>query len=333
MTRNKTTVFLVTIGLLCIAPLLLSNFQVSILTEILIFAIFALSLNILVGYTGLVSLGHAAFFAVGAYTAGIVAKSVSTNLILTLLAAILISVIVAAIIGFFSTKVSGFYFLMLTLAFSQMIYSIVHQSFNLTGGTNGLSGIPNPTIIGDVSFASNLSIYFLVLVGFILVWLFLRTFLKSPLGQILVGIRENEPRMKAMGYNTMLYKNLAFIIAGGLGGVAGSLYSYFNGFVAPSEAYWTMSGQVLIMVLIGGAGTLIGPVLGAAFIVGLETIVSAYTDLLMLIIGSVFILFVIFAPKGIVGIATSIYERFMEKRRAIHKQTPSPNVVKTVEKD
>lgn len=315
MEQNKKLITLLLLGLfLIIFPFISSNYYLNITTEILILAIFAISLNILVGYTGLVSLGHAAFFGVGAYTAGIIAKNISSNFMLTLFLSLIVSLLIAAIIGFVSTRVNGFYFLMITLAFSQMIYAIVYQWSSLTGGSNGLSGIPKPSLFGDFAIQSPLSLYFLILFIFIIVCLGLNRFIKSPLGQILVGIRENETRMQAMGYNTMLYKNLSFIIAGGLGGVAGCLYSYFNGFVYPGDVYWTMSGQVLIMVLVGGAGTLLGPILGAAFIVLLETIVSSYTDLWMLIIGTIFILFVVFAPKGIAGLGTSFYERVWKRK-------------------
>lgn len=313
MRKNSAVKTIIVIAILCVMPIVLSSFHMSILSEILIFGVFALSLNILVGYTGLVSLGHAAFFGVGAYAAGFVAKNLSANFFLTLLAAILVSVIVSAIIGFFSTRVSGFYFLMLTLAFSQMIYSFVYQWTSVTGGSNGLSGIPNPNLIGSIGISNPISLYFLILAVFLLVYFSVKMLLGSPLGKNFVGIRENETKMKAIGYNTMLYKNLAFIIAGGFGGVAGCLYTYFNGFVSPSDVYWTMSGSVLMMVIIGGSGTMLGPVLGAGLIILLETIVSSYTDLSMLIIGVIFILFVIFAPKGIMGISEKSTVLFKKK--------------------
>lgn len=289
---------------LCAVPYLVSAYGLGIMTEILIFSVFAMSLNILVGYTGLVSLGHAAFFGVGAYTASLVAIHFSNNVFLTLISALVMSAIVAAIIGFFCSRVSGFYFLMLTLAFSQMIYGLVYRWSKLTGGDNGLSGIPRPELFGDFIVRTPVQIYYLIFAVFAIVLLALNVFLRSPFGQIFVGIRENEARVRTMGYNTTLYKNLSFIIAGALGGVAGSLYSYFNGFVSPKDVYWTLSGEALIMVLIGGAGTLIGPVLGAAFLVLLETTVSSYTDSWMLIVGATFILFVVFLPKGIVSIGS-----------------------------
>ena len=332
MMRNSALKTVIVVAILCLMPAVLSSFHMSILSEILIFGVFALSLNILVGFTGLVSLGHAAFFGVGAYAAGFVAKNLSANFLLTMLAAVLIAVIVSAVIGFFSTRVSGFYFLMLTLAFSQMIYSFVYQWTSVTGGSNGLSGIPSPNLIGSISISNPVSLYFLILAVFLLVYFFVKRLLSSPLGKNFIGIRENETKMKAIGYNTVLYKNLAFIIAGGLGGVAGCLYTYFNGFVSPGDVYWTMSGSVLMMVIIGGSGTIIGPVLGAALIITLETIVSSYTDLSMLIIGVIFIIFVIFAPKGIMGIGESLSKQFKARMTMLSSGVKKSNSVQEVQK-
>lgn len=294
--------------LLGLSPFFLSLFHLNLLMEIFIFGIFALSLNVLVGYTGLVSLGHAAFFGVGAYASGIISKEVSSNFLLTLLISFAASILISAVIGIFCMRVNGFYFLMLTLAFSQMIYSVIYQSTNLTGGSNGLSGIPSP-VIGSIDFSNPVMLFYLILSLFIIVYVCLNLVMRSPFGKVLIGIRENETRMKSMGYHTTIYKFAAFVLAGGLGGIAGSLYTNFNGFISPNDIYWTMSGSVLIMVIIGGTGTMLGPVLGAAFIVGLETIVSSYTTNWMLIIGIIFILFVIFFPKGIVGIGNSFAQK------------------------
>lgn len=312
--RKTFTKFLIVMIGLSLAPFVLSLFHLNMLSEILIFSIFALSLNVLVGYTGLVSLGHAAFFGVGAYTAGLVAKNISSNLFVSLSMTVLLSVLVAAIIGVFCLKVSGFYFLMLTLAFSQMIYSYIYQSTNLTGGSNGLSGIPKASL-GNFEFTNAVYIFYLILLIFLLIYLALRLIVNSPFGKVLIGIRENETRVKSMGYNTNIYKYSAFLISGGFGGLAGSLYTYFNGFVAPSDVYWTMSGAALIMVLIGGAGSMKGPVFGAALFVTLETVISSYTNSWMLIVGAIFIIFVIFFPKGIVGIGERITHKFRTKKQ------------------
>ncbi|MFD2922294.1 branched-chain amino acid ABC transporter permease [Halobacillus naozhouensis] len=304
------------------APFFISSFHITLLTEILILAIFALSLNVLVGYTGMVSLGHAAFFGTGAYSAGIIAQHISANMLITLFGAVLCSIVLAGIIGLFCMKVNGFYFLMLTLAFSQMVYSFVYQSTGWTGGSNGLSGIPSPVLFGW-EIPNIVWLFYVIAALFMMLYAGLRIVVGSPFGKVLVGIRENEKRLKSMGYNTYLYKYAAFVISGALGGVSGSLYTYFNGFIAPSDVYWTMSGTVLIMVLIGGSGTMIGPVLGAAMIVILETVIATYTDMWMLILGSIFILFVIFFPSGIYGIWQDIVSRFQKQH--IHPEAAKIN--------
>lgn len=283
-------------------PWVVSVYPLGIAIEILIYGIFAGSLNILLGYSGLISFGHAAFFGIGAYTAGIFAQHVSANIFLTLPAAIIVSLIAALIIGFFCTRVSGFYFLMLTLAFAQMVYAIAHEWESLTGGSNGLSGIPTPQLWSGINLQDQKMLYYLILLVFVLLFYGVRRFISSPVGQTLIGLRENEGRLQAIGYNTRHYKLLAFVIAGGMGGVAGALYSYFNGFVSPHELYWTVSGHAIIMLIIGGAGTLVGPTLGAGFLIILQSVVSSYTERWQNIVGLTFIIFVIFAPKGIMGL-------------------------------
>jgi branched-chain amino acid transport system permease protein len=275
----------------------------NVLTEVLIFGIFAMSLDLLIGYTGLTSFGHAAFFGIAAYTAGIVATSYTNNIVVTLLAGVASAGLLALPVGALAIRSLGIYFLMLTLAFSQMVFAAAYKWTWLTGGPNGLAGIPRPTLgVGQVEFASVTSFYYLVLAFFVASYLLLRRIVASPLGTGFVGIRENESRMRAIGYNTWLVKLAAFVIAGLFGGLAGVLFSYFNGFVSPSDVYWTTSGLVMVMVIIGGAGTLVGPVLGAALVLILQNIVSSQTDRWPLIMGATFIFFVLVARRGIAGI-------------------------------
>lgn len=317
--RNIPIKGMVLFILMILAPFSLTLYYVNILTEILILGIFALSLNLLVGQTGLVSLGHAAFFGAGAYASGLASIHLHSNVFFTILVGMMIACLLAVIIGFVSTKAHGFYFLMLTLACSQMFYSFIYQWTDFTGGSNGLSGIPSPEVIGAFVLSEPVFIYYFILVIFSLLMIVLGKFLTSPLGHTFIGIKENEQRMKSIGYNTALFKNISFIIAGTLGGLSGSLYVIFNSFISPSDIYWTMSGSVLIMVLIGGAGTLWGPVIGAAFIVILETIISSYTEYWMMIIGITFILFVMFAPNGITGIFSSLTAKLpsLQKKRIL----------------
>ncbi len=291
--------------LLVILPFATASYFIKTVTEVLIFGIFAMSLDLLIGYTGLVSFGHAAFFGIGAYAAGYVALRISPNILISMPLALVVVVAAALGIGFFSIRTSGVYFLMLTLAFSQMVYAIVDRWTDVTGGSNGLAGIPRPLIqiLGlQLLFEDPTARYFLVLAFFLLSYFVLRWIVNSQFGHVLIGIRENETRLRAIGYNTARFKLMAFVIAGIFAGVAGALYSGFNRFVSPNEVYWTASGQVLIMVIIGGAGTLIGPVLGAALILALQNLVSSSTERWPTIMGVVFILFVFAARFGIMGL-------------------------------
>lgn len=309
---------LAAIVLLAIIPFISEPFIVKTLTEVLIFGIFAMSLDLLIGYTGLVSFGHAAFFGIGAYAAGYFALNLSPNIFVNVPLALVIVAAFALVIGFFSIRVSGVYFLMLTLAFSQMVYAIADRWVDVTGGSNGLASIPRPRIelaSLQILFEDNTSRYFLVLGFFLLSYLALRGIVRSQFGHALVGIRQNETRLNAIGYNTTRYKLIAFVIAGIFAGVAGALYAGFNRFVSTGELYWTASGQVLIMVIIGGAGTLIGPVLGAGLILVLQNIISSSTDRWPTIMGIIFVLFVFAARYGIIGITRQAYDALFARTR------------------
>lgn len=304
--------FVILLVALLVLPFASTSFIVTIVTEILIFGIFAMSLDLLIGYTGLVSFGHAAFFGIGAYATGYLAQTISPNLLIDLPVALLLTAATSLVIGFFSIRVSGVYFLMLTLAFSQMVYAIAFRWTDVTGGSNGLSGIPRPVIellSLQLLFEDATARYFLVLAFFMLSYAVLRWIVRSQFGHVLIGIRENETRLRAIGYDTERFKLMAFVIAGTCAGVAGALYAGFNRFVSPNEIYWTASGQVLIMVIIGGAGTLVGPALGAALILALQNLVSSSTERWPTIMGLVFILFVFAARRGVLGLVQQALER------------------------
>lgn len=297
------------IALLVVVPFVSSSFAIKTLTEVLIFGIFAMSLDVLIGYTGMISFGHAAFFGIGAYAAGYLAQNLSSNILINLPLALLLVAVAAFIIGFFSIRVSGVYFLMFTLAFSQMVYAIADRWTDVTGGSNGLAGIPRPRIelfSFQWLFEDATTRYFLVLVFFLLSYFVLRWVVRSQFGHVLIGIHENETRLRAIGYDTARYKLLAFVIAGTFAGVAGALYAGFNRFVSTNELYWTASGQVLIMVIIGGAGTLIGPVLGAGLVLLLQNFISSSTERWSTIMGLIFIFFVFAARHGLIGAAKQL---------------------------
>ncbi|HLY22383.1 MAG TPA: branched-chain amino acid ABC transporter permease [bacterium] len=302
---GRRLVLLVVAAALLLVPLTGSRFAATTLTEMLVFAIFAMSLDLLVGYTGLVSLGHAAPFGVAAYTVALLSTHGTAALAATLPAALVAGTAAAALIGVFALRAAGVYFLMLTLAFAQMAFAVAHEWAGVTGGTNGLSGIPRPALpAADLGGA--VPFYYLVLLLAGLAAVVLARITRSPFGAALAGVRENEARMRAMGYDTFRLKMAAFVIAGAAAALSGALYAYYNGFVSPDVLYWTTSGQVLVMVLLGGAGTLAGPAAGAAAVLLLQNLASSYTERWTLILGAAFILVVLAAPSGLAGVAARL---------------------------
>lgn len=280
------------------------RYLVTVLTEVWIFAVFAMSLDLLMGYTGLASLGHAAYWGLGAYAAGIVAMRVSPSVFVAVPAGVLTAAVAALAIGALCIRTSGVYFLMLTLAFSQMVFAVAFKWTALTGGSNGLAGVPRFQVPG-VDLSEGTTFYYVSLGVCVLALLLLWTVARSPLGHTFVGIRENEARMRAIGYDTQRYKLASFVIAGTLAGLGGTLYVSYATFASPADVAWTTSGQAMIMVIVGGTGTLVGPALGAALVLLLQNWVSSLPtigDRWQLIMGLVFVGFVLFARGGIVGI-------------------------------
>ena len=291
--------------LFIVFPLVSPSYILSLLIEVLVFGIFAMSLDLLMGYTGPVSFGHAAYFGLGAYLVGYISKGYSSNLLITVPLVLAAVAMVAWLVGLLALRTSGIYFLMITLAFSQMLFGLAIKWTPITGGSDGLAGVPRPMIgLGDLtwSFGTNFRYYYLVLFAFWGSWWLLQRLVASPFGHTLRGIKENEERMAALGYDTRRFKVAAFVISGVFAGGAGRLFSHFNFHVGPEFLYWTMSGQVLIMVIVGGTGTLTGPVLGAALVRLLPSYVSSYTDRWQTIMGLVFMAFVLFAREGIISL-------------------------------
>jgi branched-chain amino acid transport system permease protein len=304
----RIIVGLVVLALLAALPLVGTSYAINLVIEVLIFAIFAMSLDLVLGYTGLISFGHAAFFGVGAYAAIILATQLGFGIWPALAAGIVVAAAVAAVIGACCVRLGGVSFIMLTLAFSQLLFAISLKWRSVTGGSDGTGGLGRPSILGW-SFADPASFYYLILAFFVISYLVLRRLIDSPLGHVFVGIRENEARMQAIGYRTRRFKLLSFVISGAFGGLSGGLYAMFNGFISPESLYWTASGEVLIMVILGGAGTLTGPSIGAAIFLLMKNFISTRTDHWMLIIGIVFICCVMFFRQGVYGTARDLYMR------------------------
>jgi branched-chain amino acid transport system permease protein len=277
-----------------------SRFAAGIIRQILIFAIFASSLNLLVGYAGLPSLGHAAFFGGGAYAAAIVAQRLGTDeLLVSLGAAVAGAALLALVVGYLAVRAVGIFFLMLTLALAQMVFAIAFQATDLTGGSNGFSGVHRPVLLG-IDFNAANDLYLLVCAVALLVALLLWRLATSSYGRALVGVRENERRMRALGYDTRTLKLSAFVLAGALAGVAGALSAYEFRFVSPNDVALGTSVAGFVMVLIGGAGTLVGPIVGAAVVLSIERVLPSQLPAQM-VLGIVFIAFVVFARQGLVG--------------------------------
>jgi branched-chain amino acid transport system permease protein len=301
----RRAIGLVVAGLLVVAPLALPPFAMTLLTEAAILGLFAMSLDLMVGYTRLVSFGHAAAYGLGAYACGYVLLNTGMPLLFAVLAAALLTGCIAVGVGWICTRATGVSFSMLTLAFAQLLYAIAFKWTSVTGGSNGLAGIPRtPGPFGFSALSSKAGFYYLVLACLIGAFLLCSALVRSPFGAVLRGIRENEAKTLALGYNTRLYKIAVVAISYALGGLAGALYAPFAGFANTELLFWLLSGQVLIMVIVGGAGTLAGPVLGAAFFMLMEHQLSAFTEAWALYFGLIFVAFVLFAPEGIWGLAT-----------------------------
>jgi branched-chain amino acid transport system permease protein len=287
------------LALVALFPTVAGNYPVKLLHEILIWGIFAMSLDLLMGRAGMVSFGHSAFFGLGGYVAALALKA-QPGFLASMVWPALAAALAALVIGFFSIRVSGVYFIMLTLAFSQMFYAYAFQVAWL-GAEDGIIGVPRASLLG-LNLAHAMPFHLFLVVVFALTALALWRVARSPFGHVLRGIHENEGRMEAIGYAVRNYKLLAFVIAGMVAGVAGACYAQLNGSISPEAFFWTTSGEALLMVIIGGTGTLGGAVLGAASFILLQSLVSTYTERWMLILGATFILFVLFVPGGLAGV-------------------------------
>jgi len=304
-TRAAGIVALLTLLML---PFLMTDYPRALVSEIFIFAILAMSLDLLLGFTGLMSLGHAAFFGLGAYSVAILGAQFGINAWLGLAAGVAIAGCGAAVIGFFCVRTGGIPFLMLTLALSQLVFAVALKWRDVTGGSDGLAIAERPSFFG-YDLSSSLAMYFMTLSFFVLAYWGLRRLLNAPLGHAFVGIRENEQRMMAIGYPTRFYKLLSFTISGAIAGLAGGLYAIFNGFISADAVYWTASGDILIMTMLGGAGTLIGPAIGTAIFLLMKNVVSSYSEHWLSIIGIIFICCVMFFPGGLWGTVQKIQWR------------------------
>lgn len=303
---NWKVAFSVATIVCALIPLAAPQYLLTVLVEMLIFGLFAMSLDLIVGYCRLFSFGHAAAYGIGAYTAALILTGLNVPLPIGILLAVAITTLIAMPIAWICTRSTGVSFSMLTLAFAQLGYAMLFRFRDITGGSDGIIGIPRPPgPFGMTWFQGKLGYYYLVLGCLLGSYLLCRAIVRSPFGAVLAGIRENEQKTLALGYNVRAYKIAIVVLAYTFGGLAGALYAGFAGFASPELFHWLASGRILIMVMVGGAGTLIGPIFGGAFFIFLEHELSQITDLWPLIFGTIFIVFVLFAPMGVWGLLTS----------------------------
>ncbi len=290
--------------LLVLAFLLVSPFvgvYPVFMMKALCFAIFASAFNLLLGYTGLLSFGHASFMGSAAYATGWLVRSTHLSPELGVLAGMLVAAALGLVVGLIAIRRQGIYFAMITLAMAQMIYFISLQ-MPFTGGEDGLQGVPRGRLFGLLPLENDLVMYYVVLAVFVAVFLAIVRIVHSPYGQILKAIRENEPRAISLGYDVDRYKLLAFVLSTTLAGLAGSMKTLVLGFATLSDVHWSLSGEVILMTLLGGMGTFAGPVVGAFTIIGLQNFLADRVgSWVTVIIGVIFVFCVIAFRRGIVG--------------------------------
>ncbi len=310
--RNWIVGIIVAVGLFLL-PFVLSNFGktgeywIWVTTEMIIMALFAMSLNLILGFGGMVSFGHAAFFGVGAYTVALLMKKAGVSLIWALAAAPVVAGLVAAVVGWFCVRLIGLYFAILTLAFSQLLYMIVFQWYTFTGGDDGIHGIPRPEFLGPLNY------YLLCLVLFLICFLIMRMLVNSSFGLTIRTIRENLERAKFIGLNVRRFQWLNFIIAGSFAGLAGGLLTELNRFSQTEFLHWSKSAEPILASLVGGMYSLVGPAIGSAVLIFmkifLQQLHKGLVEIWAIILGLVLLAVVLFAPGGLVGIYQKAFKK------------------------
>src|ERR1700722_12371234 len=306
--RLKISLVAAAVAVLAIGVPFTTSFVILLVTRALAFSILVMSLDILLGFTGLASLGQAAYFGVGAYMTAILATKYQIGLgydfWLVVLFGMLAGAALAAAFGLLAIRASGVYFLMITLALGQCVWGLAYRWNSLTGGDNGINIQVRPKFGIDLS--NEVTFFYVVLAIFAASLLAMYVLVRSPFGRSLVGIREREPRMKILGYNTWLHKYIAFVIAGAFGGLAGVLWAHTAGIVSPENVVLTTSGDALVMAVLGGAGTLVGGVIGCFIVFGMREYLSTLVPWWQYVLGAVYVLTILYLPMGMMGIPERI---------------------------
>ena len=319
MVSQQVKILMVVVGLAALIYVIphSGSFVVLLATRAMSFAILAMSVDLLLGYTGLSSMGQAAYFGVGAYLTAVLATKMHFGMgwdfWLVVVLGILLGMALAALFGLFAIRAGGVYFLMITLALGQCVWGLAYRWNSLTGGDNGinLNGRPN----FGLDLGNEVTFFYLVFAFFVVSMALMYLLVRSPFGRSLTGIRERELRMQILGYNTWLHKYIIFIIAGGFGGLSGVLWAHTNGHVSPETLVLTTSVDSLLMVVLGGAGTLVGACFGAAIVFGLREYLSTLVPWWQYALGGVYVLTILYLPMGLMGIPARIRQRLTAEKK------------------
>lgn len=303
----KYTRWIIIIALGLVAPFAIYPI---FMMKLLCFALFACAFNLLLGYTGLLSFGHAAFFGGAAYITGFVVKDWGFPPLIGILAGTAVATLLGAIFGGLAIRRKGIYFAMITLALAQIVYFVALQA-NFTGGENGLQGVPRGQLFGFIDLNQPLNMYYFVLAVFLVGFWIIDRAIHSPFGQVLQAIRENEDRALSLGYRVERVKLLAFVLSASLAGLAGSTKTIVFQFASLTDVHWQTSGEVILMNLVGGLGTVVGPIVGAVTIVTLQSKLASMGSWVTVIIGAIFIVCVLLFRRGIVGAIEDLRSRFV----------------------
>jgi branched-chain amino acid transport system permease protein len=324
MTNQQIKVLAVFIALVAVAIVVpyTNSFVILLVTRALVFAILVMSLDLLLGFTGLPSLGQAAYLGVGAYLTAILATRYQIGLgydfWLVIVLGILGGAALAALFGLLAIRATGVYFLMITLALGQCVWGLAYRWNSLTGGDNGINLRVRPQF--GINLANEVTFFYLVFGFFAASLLAMYVLVRSPFGRSLIGIRERELRMRILGYNTWLHKYIAFIIAGAFGGLSGVLWAHTAGIVSPENVVLTTSVDALLMAVLGGAGTLVGGVIGSFIVFGLREYVSTVIPWWQYVLGGVYVLTILYLPTGLMGVPARIRQRRARSNEATEER-------------
>jgi branched-chain amino acid transport system permease protein len=300
-TKGKIGFSVAAVGFLFVLSLLLPNFLVFLLTEVMILGLFGMSVNLLVGYCGMVTFGHGAFYALGGYTVALLLKKTSVPFFVAFSLAPIFAAFLGLIIGFFCVRLTQFYFAMLTLAFGMLVWAIIYKWENFTGGENGIVGVVVPALISSPRAFCWFTLAILSLCSIVL-WLIIN----SPFGYTMKAIRENPERVQFLGINLTKYRLAAVVISSFFAGISGALYTAFTRGAFPELAHWSKSGEGLIITLIGGMGTLFGPLIGSALLLVLQQIFTSVFEYWSALLGIILIVLVLFLPEGAIGLGVKM---------------------------